>query len=275
MGRVSGPNHAARCAVLLTTLLVACGGGGGSIVDSAGGGGSNNPTTPTTPTTPSTGSLVGGWSGTTSQGRPYHFLINENGVVLAMIGWSVTSGSCSDIITQFFPREPPLTPVPVTNGAFTLTYSGTLGTLTSQAALTTAGTASGTLAVTSSKCSSSVSVTWTATRAGGAEVNLSGTWNANFASNLVSRTNGTLALSQSGTTVSGTYNVATGAGGTFTGIVSGRMASFALTQTTPGCTGNFSGHAAVMPSPETLVYYYTGTDCLGAHSGGNGIATRP
>jgi len=65
-----------------------------------------------------------------------------------------------------------------------------------------------------------------------------------------------------------------GAMGTFVGTVSGRTATFTLTQTTPGCSGTFSGHAVVMPSPELLVYYYSGTDCLGTHTNGNGSATR-
>ncbi|MEA3245514.1 MAG: hypothetical protein U9Q74_05100 [Gemmatimonadota bacterium] len=140
--------------------------------------------------------------------------------------------------------------------------------------MTTAGTATGTINVVNTQCNGTLNATWTASKAGGPEVALSGTWNGTFASSLVSRTSGTLVLSQNGANVTGTYTLPNGARGNLTGTVSGRTMTFTLSQTTVGCTGTFAGHGVLMPSPELLVYFYTGSDCLGSHTQGNGSASR-
>lgn len=257
--------------VALTPLVaLSCSGGGDKAADVGG--------SPTGPTNPSgaNAALVGGWSGTTAQGKSLSLLVQADGVTLVMVGWRTTGTTCNSDITQFMSRIPASTAYPLASGAFSAaSTSSTLGTTTLAGTLQSSGSAAGTLTVNDTRCQGTTNTTWTATRAAGAEVNLAGTWNGTFASSLVTRINGTITLSQAGNAVTGTYSIpGNGAQGTFVGTVSGRTATFTLTQTTPGCTGTFSGHAVVMPSPEVLVYYYSGTDCLGMHTNGNGSATR-
>jgi hypothetical protein len=253
---------------LLVAGVLACSGGGGS--DSPA-----SPTSPGTTSTPATNaSLAGGWGGTTSQGRLIHFLMTDAGIPIFMVSTSIAGTLCTSTVTSYLPRVAPDAPHAVTGGAFSVSTTGSSGTLAMTGTLLAAGTASGTITVNDTRCNGTLNGTWNATRATGADVNLTGTWNASFASSLVTRTNGTITLSQNGTALTGTYSLPNGAIGTISGIIRGRMATMTLTQTTVGCTGTFTGYAAVMPTPETLTYFYSGTDCLGTHAGGNGSATR-
>lgn len=274
IGRLVGPPiRAAQLTVLVSAAsvaLAACGGGGDKTGDDGG-----SPTAPGA-ATGTNAAFAGGWSGTTAQGKPLSLLVQSEGVTLVMVGWRTTGATCNSDITQFMSRIPASTAFPLSAGTFTGSVtSTTLGTTSLTGTLQSSGSAAGTLAVNDTRCQGTTNTTWTATRASAAEVNVTGTWNATFASSLVTRINGTLTLAQSGTAITGTYNIpGNGAMGTFVGTVSGRTATFTLTQTTPGCSGTFSGHAVVMPSPELLVYYYSGTDCLGTHTNGNGSAAR-
>jgi hypothetical protein len=198
----------------------------------------------------------------------------NDAIALAVVGWSVQTTSCTDGIVSFIAREPPNAPYAVTNGGFTFSNtSSTFGTLTVSGSLN-GSTGSGTLGVNDTHCVGVFNGTWTATKASGPEVNLTGTWRSTFQSSLVSRTDGTLVLTQSGSAVTGTYSLVNGATGSVSGTVIGRMLTFKLTQTTAGCAGTFTGHGAVMAAPELLTYFYTGSDCLGAHVGGSGSGTR-
>jgi hypothetical protein len=256
--------------VLATVGLAACSGGGGS------DGAPSSPTSPGGGGTPTNtgGSIVGGWGGTTSQGRLFHMLVTSAGIPIFMVGTSVTGTLCTNTVTSYFARTGSDAPHPISNNAFSVSSTGTSGTLAMAGTLNTNGTASGTVTVNDTRCNGTLNGTWNATRATGADVNLTGTWNGTFASNLVSRITGSITLSQTGTALTGTYSIPNGAVGTVSGTVQGRMANMTLTQTTPGCPGTFLGYAAVMPTPETITYFYAGTDCLGAHTGGNGAATR-
>ncbi len=257
-------------AVPAVAIALACSGGG----DGAGGtditappGGSSSP--------PPTGTVLGVWSGTTSQGLPFSLYVDASGIVLAVVGTSVQGATCTNAVTSVLSREPPSQPIAVTSGAFSISTSGSSGSLAVSGTLSTSGTGTGTLTVNDTKCTGTLNGSWTATRATGPSVALGGTWNGSFASSLVSRVSGVLTIVQNGATLSGSFNIpSNGATGTIAGTVSGRMASFTFTQTTPGCSGLFTGHAVALENPEVLVYYYTGSDCLGAHTGGNGSATR-
>jgi hypothetical protein len=255
------------CLGSLLVAAAACSGGGGDSKSS--------PTGPSTPTTPSTqGSIVGGWGGTTSQGRTIHFLVTDLGIPLFMVNTSIVGTACTSTVTSYLPRTGADAPHAVSNGAFSVSTTGSSGTLAMTGSLQTSGTGSGAINVNDTRCNGTLNGTWTATKAAGPEVTLTGTWNANFASSLVPRTNGTITLTQNGAAIVGTYSLPNGAQGTMTGTVSGRMATISLVQTTVGCAGAFAGYAAVSPPPETLTYFYAGVDCLGAHTGGNGTATR-
>lgn len=274
-GLLHGARRSRRWVVGGLLGAIACGGGSGDATAPPASPGGNTTPPPTTPPPSPNAAFLGGWSGATSQGKPLAFHVTENGVAVVMVGWSVTGTGCTDNIVSFLSREPPNSPFAIADGAFTATQtSTTYGTLTLTGTLTAAGTASGSLTMNDTRCVGTLTGTWTATKATGPEVSLAGSWNGTFASSLVSRTNGSFTLTQSDRSVSGTYAVQTGALGTLNGTLSGRTMAFSLTQTTVGCTGTFSGHGVVMPSPETLVYFYSGSDCLGAHTAGSGSATR-
>lgn len=220
-------------------------------------------------------SFTGGWSGTTSQAKPFHFLVTDQGIVLSMIGFRVQGTACTDDGTSFVVREPPNQPVAVSSdGDFTILSSGSGGTYTARGTLFADGDADGTLDVTAITCNGMLNATWTARRASGAEVNLAGTWSGTFYTSLVPTTTATYTLTQSGSALTGAVTVASGGSFSFSGTVSGRMITFTATETTTGCTGSFSGHGTVMLSPEQMRFYFTGSDCLGAHTGGFGSGTR-
>ena len=80
-------------------------------------------------------------------------------------------------------------------------------------------------------------------------------------------------MSQTGSSTTGSYSVpASGAFGDITGAVIGSSLTFTLTQNNVACSGSFSGSATVTSS--TMAFTFTGNDCLGAHSNGQGSATR-
>ena len=202
--------------------------------------------------------------------------IDDGGVALIMYGFGIPVTGCPQGLISFIPFESPTPLLPVTSGSFTYSSSGSSGSRALTGTLTTTGSANGTLLVNDIQCNGTLNATWTATKASGASINLTGTWNATFRSSLVPQANGTLTLAQSGTTLSGTYTIpSTGAGGSVSGTVLGQTVKFTLTQTgPPGCTGTFTGHAVVMSPPEVLFFYYSGNDCLGMHAFGNGSGTR-
>ena len=252
-------HHAAMPLVLVAAL--AC----------AGGKDKSDPTSPGN----TTGTVNGGWSGTTSQGRPIDFLVSNGSVVFTMISTQVVAGTCTSTFTTFISSIARQTTYPVTNGDFTVASTTSAGTRTINGTLNTSGSGSGSMLITDNRCASTLNGTWTANKATTPLVNLAGTWNATFLSSAQPiATNGTMTLTQTGSTIAGTYTTATGGSGTVSGTVFGRMFLFSMNQTTQGCTGTFTGHGAVMSSPEFIVYNYTGSDCLGTHNLGSGSADR-
>lgn len=220
-------------------------------------------------------SFNGGWSGTTSQARPFHFLVTEQGIVLSMIGYRVQGTACTTDLISVVSREPPNQPFAVTpDGDFTILSSSSARTYTASGTMFAEGDADGTLNVTAITCNGVSNDTWTATKATGAGVNLSGNWSGTFYTSLVPTATATYTLTQTGTALSGTVTLPNGARFTISGTVSGRMITFTATETTTGCSGSFSGHGTVLPSPEFMVLYFTGNDCQGAHTGGFGSGSR-
>jgi hypothetical protein len=255
---------AIECRALAAALLVAtaCSGGGKDKSD---------------PTSPGNtqGTVNGGWSGTTSQGRSIDFLVSDGKVAITAISTNVTAGTCTSTFTTIISALYRQTTYPVSNGQFTVAATTSAGTRTINGTLNVSGSGTGTLDVFDNKCATSMNGTWTATKAASPLISLSGTWNASFISSAQPiAVNGTMILTQSGSTVTGTYTTVSGGVGTVSGSVFGRMFLFSLNQTTQACTGSFSGHGTLMPSPETMVYYYTGSDCLGTHNQGAGSATK-
>ncbi len=104
-------------------------------------------------------------------------------------------------------------------------------------------------------------------------LDVSGIWRGTFSSNLVSNIQLTLNLTQSSANVAGTYSSQSGGSGAVGGTLSGNeIIDFTLTQTTSGCTGAFIGTANV--SGDTIGFIFSGSDCLGNHSNGNGRVVR-
>jgi hypothetical protein len=104
-------------------------------------------------------------------------------------------------------------------------------------------------------------------------VDVTGTWNGIYSSSLVSSAQLTLILTQSGSTVSGTYTSSVGGVGTVSGNVEGStINNFVLTLTNPNCKGSFNGTAVV--SADTINFDFTGNDCQGTHTNGHGFVIR-
>lgn len=246
------------CVVLLGLLPVVaagCGGGDGTTGPGA--------------------SFVGGWTGTTSQGRLLSFYVEQNGVPLVVLSFTLDGTTCDQDLTTFLSREGTETPFTITGTNLSAQSSGSGGSINVSGTFDANGTqATGTVAVNSISCGGTTNATWTATKASGADVNLAGTWTGTTQSSVAAQTDITFQLSQSGQTLSGTYTTTAGGNGTVSGSVSGSMARFTLTQTTPGCTGSFTGHAILIASPEFLQFNYAGSDCLGTHENGGGTADR-
>lgn len=221
-------------------------------------------------------SYVGGWTGTTSQGLLLNFYVEQNGIPLVVVHFTLTGTSCNQNLISFLSREGTEIPFAVTGTTLTAQSSGSGGSIDITGTFDATGTtASGTLVVNSTSCGGTTNATWTATKAAGPGVNLTGNWTGTSQSSVASQTDITFQLAQSGQTVSGTYSTTAGGDGTVSGSVSGTLFRFTLTQTTPGCTGSFTGHGIVIPTPtEFLQFNFAGNDCLGTHANGGGTADR-
>jgi hypothetical protein len=101
----------------------------------------------------------------------------------------------------------------------------------------------------------------------------SGTWTGTITSNLVQTPAPiTLIIYHTGSSVSGSYTVVTGASGIVAGTVSGNRITFTLTQTTQSCPGSFSGQGTF--NGTAMSFTYSGSDCWGTHTNGNGNVTK-
>lgn len=233
-----------------------------------GGGGDGGPSTPSI-------SYAGAWGGTTSQGKTFQFYVEPEGIRLIAVGYDVAGTACTSNVVAFLPRETPDTAFAISGTTLSALSASATRTITIAGSFSSDSTASGTLAVDHATCNGSISVTWTATRSTAPAVDLDGTWDGSFASELVAPTDITMILSQTGASLSGTWSAANGATGTATGTISGTMGTFTLTETTPNCSGTFRGHAAVLTGTTYLMFFsFSGSDCLG-NARGSGFVGRP
>lgn len=97
--------------------------------------------------------------------------------------------------------------------------------------------------------------------------NVSGVWQGvNYTSQLPGPHKVVLSLNQSGSSVSGTFSVATGVYGTGQGQITGsKTMTMYWTNTTPSCPGNYQNSYVV--SGNTMTWTFTGQDCLGQEQG--------
>jgi hypothetical protein len=95
-------------------------------------------------------------------------------------------------------------------------------------------------------------------------LNVDGTWDGVYSSNLVGNTAGLVVLNQNIQNVSGTLTTIDGTS-SISGTVTTTEFHFDMNQTIVGCVGLFSGAATV--SGDNMTLSFTGTDCLGDHVG--------
>ncbi len=215
----------------------------------------------------------GGWTGLIAQNQPLSFLVAEDGIVIVTAALPVSGVSCADTIVSLVGRDPSEAAFAITGGGFTVSWTTSRGTR-SLTGTFDGSSASGTLSFVDNVCNDTQSLSWTATKAAGADVNLAGTWTGEFSSSQFSPTPGEMTLSQSGAALTGSWSAQSGGFGTVSGTVTGRAATFQLQQTTPGCSGSFDGYAVVVPYFGDLVFFYSGEDCLGPHVNGSGFGQR-
>ncbi len=218
-------------------------------------------------------SINGGWTGSTSQGRPAHFLVADGDVVIAVFSFEVVGTQCTDDVLLVLGRDPGEVPYTVTNNQFVVSTSGSAGSATLSGTIS-GNTTSGSLTINAIICQGTGNFTWTAQKATGAEINIAGNWSGDISSNINAGTPFQAALSQAGANLSGTWAAGSGGTGTISGTVTGRMGTFRLTQTTSGCPGTFNGYATLVPTFDDLVYFFNGQDCQGTHTDGFGTSQR-
>jgi hypothetical protein len=219
--------------------------------------------------------LDGAWVGSTDQNLPMEFLVENNGVVLWVVGYRAAGTACTDDFPIIvFNRQLPYGPFAITGGVLTLAVSGNRGAMSATGEFSDDGNADGTMTVNATVCNATLNTAWTATRTTSASANVTGTWPGFIKSNLLDETASSLTFAQSGTSLSGSYTTGTGTGGTISGRIEGRLITFTLTQITASCPGTFTGYGAVLSNPQSIVLFFRGTDCFGAHTGGEARGTR-
>lgn len=105
--------------------------------------------------------------------------------------------------------------------------------------------------------------------------NISGTYTAALSGTIAGvpfSDTATFTISQSGSTISGTWIVPGTADGSISGVVAGNDLTFSLSQINP-CAGTFSGRATIT-SDKAFAGNYAGTECRGSVSA-SFSATRP
>lgn len=104
---------------------------------------------------------------------------------------------------------------------------------------------------------------------------LTGAWKGYFETNLVPKTNITLNLKQSGSTVEGVMTSTIGMNGEVEGTVNGDMAELQIKTKVPFCPGNFEGTAEISDDGNEMeLLTMSGSDCFGEHTDGSGYAKR-
>lgn len=101
-------------------------------------------------------------------------------------------------------------------------------------------------------------------------------WLGRYESSLINEAPVYAEIVQSGATLSGIFRDDTGRTGTLAGVISGTTATLTITETTPGCTGSFTGTGTLgnVAGLESIDFVFSGSDCLGAHTGGTGLLIR-
>ena len=108
-------------------------------------------------------------------------------------------------------------------------------------------------------------------------INLAGIWEGTYTSSTIQahgwdEVYGFFYITQSGNTITGTFDCEDAAQGTINGTINGTQLLFTLIQTTTGCPGTMYGTGAVQNN--TITFNFGGSDCWGTHNDGTGIMRR-
>ncbi len=218
-------------------------------------------------------SYTGGWEGTTAAGGVLRFYVEPSGIPAIVVGLHIAGNLCTDSGAFALHREAPDTMYTVTGTALSVSVPSSYLSLALTGTFTSATQASGTVTFVSTHCDGSLTTTWSATKASAPAKNITGTWTGSYSTSLTGTATMTLTLVQSGASVTGTYTSTNGGEGSVSGTITGKVGTFRLVQTTPGCAGTFTGHAAAAWESATLQVMslgWTGTDCLGTHTHARG-----
>jgi hypothetical protein len=112
---------------------------------------------------PSAPSYDGSWAGTTSQGKPFSFIVANNAIKSAVVEYDIEGSDCSvNTKTTGDFRSPP----PITGNTFTWTSGGSGASHTITGSFESATSASGMINANygDDECSGALTTTWTATK---------------------------------------------------------------------------------------------------------------
>ncbi|HSV32334.1 MAG TPA: hypothetical protein VLH40_10005 [Atribacteraceae bacterium] len=104
-------------------------------------------------------------------------------------------------------------------------------------------------------------------------VSIDGLWRGRMASEAMPETTVTFHLRQRGSRVEGRFAAENGMAGNVTGSLSGEVLLFELGSADPACSEPLIGLANFFD--ETMLFSFSGRDCLGEHPDGLGRAERP
>ncbi len=218
-------------------------------------------------------SYAGGWEGMTAAGGVVRFYVEPSGMPAVVVGLRVVGNLCTDSGVFALHREAPDTMYTVTGSAMTVSVPSTYLSLSLTGNFTSATQAAGSATIVSTHCDGSLTTTWSAVKASAAAKDVTGVWTGTYSTSLVATATMTLTLVQTGSSVTGSYTSTNGGEGSVSGTIVGKVGTFHMVQTTSGCPGSFTGHAAMAlenAGLQVLSLGWTGTDCLGTHTHARG-----
>ncbi len=100
-------------------------------------------------------------------------------------------------------------------------------------------------------------------------------WLGGYGSSLLEETAFYADLVRTDTTIRGAFRDAAGRKGALNGTIAGNTVTLQITETTPGCSGTFTGSGVIdqttVLGTYTVSFNFSGSDCLGTHTGGEGL----
>ena len=244
------------CAFLLLTILTSCGDGGDSATSSRAW-------------VNATGTWYGSYNSTVFGAQTMTLILVRNGDGLTGTYSSSTgaSGAVSGSVSGNIASLTITLTTPGCGGNFDATGIIDLQTNPVTMSLQYSG---------SSTCGGNESGSGNLTKQAPPPIDATGTWYGPYNSTVSGAQTMTLNMQQNIAALTGTYSSSTGATGAVSGSVSGNIASFTITLTTPACGGNFdaTGIIDTRTDPGTMSYQYSGSSVCGGSESGTGNLTK-